>query len=221
MKETLYDKWGKSVNSIEEIFVEVENFPNYSVSTHGRVINNKKKKLLQYNIMKNGCARVDLCNKFGVKHFNVHRLVASTFIENKYNKEFVNHIDGNKTNNHINNLEWVTPAENTKHAIESGLFLIGENHPCAKLTNNIVKIIPIMFLLGGSRISLAQSLNVSKKTISNVLSKQTYSTVKINIDMKNTYLPRGKAGKLFSEKDIEYLLENTELIIDSKESITV
>lgn len=105
MEETPYENWANSVNSVKETFVKVKNYPNYSVSDLGRVRNDNRNKILQYNIMKNGYARVDLCNKFGVKHHSVHRLVAETFIFNKENKEYVNHINGIKTDNFKSNLE--------------------------------------------------------------------------------------------------------------------
>lgn len=55
------------------------------------------------------------------KCVRVHRLVAETFIPNPYNLPQINHIDGNKENNHVSNLEWITPAKNTEHAWKTGL----------------------------------------------------------------------------------------------------
>ena len=54
-------------------------------------------------------------------HYNIHRLVATTFIPNPENKRYVNHKDGNKLNNYIDNLEWSTPSENNLHAYTTGL----------------------------------------------------------------------------------------------------
>lgn len=55
------------------------------------------------------------------KNHQIHRLVATHFMDNPSNKMYVNHRDGNKHNNHVNNLEWVTCKENTQHAIHNGL----------------------------------------------------------------------------------------------------
>lgn len=62
------------------------------------------------------------------KTYMLHRLVAQAYIPNPLKKPFVNHIDGNKHNNHVGNLEWCTTAENNQHARETGLHVQLKGH---------------------------------------------------------------------------------------------
>lgn len=81
-----------------------------------------KGQTLNHNICRNGYHRVGL-NKNGNRRYKaVHRLVAELFVENPDSKPEVNHIDGDKSNNHYTNLEWVTRSENMKHGYETGLI---------------------------------------------------------------------------------------------------
>lgn len=97
-------------------------FPlHYSVSSLGRVRNDKNGYILKGGLQ-NGYYSVSIPIAPGKnKHFRINRLVAQAFIPNPHNKQFVNHIDGDKSNNNVNNLEWVTPSENAIHAYKTGL----------------------------------------------------------------------------------------------------
>lgn len=75
-----------------------------------------KERIMKPKRNKNGYMEVNLIKDSKRKTFKVHRLVAINFLDNNYNKKEVNHIDGDKTNNLINNLEWVTPSENQIHS---------------------------------------------------------------------------------------------------------
>lgn len=87
----------------------------YMIDISGRIKNVKTQKILKPDTAK-GYKRVTLSKKGITKRFFIHRLVAMNFIKNPLNKKYVNHKDGIKSNNHINNLEWVTSSENEKHS---------------------------------------------------------------------------------------------------------
>lgn len=110
----------------------------YYVLPNGEIIGKRKKKLIGH-IDRCGYKEVIIDNKQKL----VHRIVAECFIPNPENKPCVNHKDGNKLNNCIDNLEWCTYSENTKHAYKNGLEkkCLGEKHHAHKLTTENVLFI--------------------------------------------------------------------------------
>ena len=113
----------------------------------------------------------------------VHRLVAKAYIPNPDNKPFVNHKDGNKQNNHVSNLEWCTPKENSQHAYDTGLAkaLSGSDNPSSKLTNEDVLFIRANYKPYdkefGTR-GLGRKFNVDHSIISNIINNKSYKNTK-------------------------------------------
>lgn len=94
---------------------------NYSCSNDGRVFNNKTGRELKQKTTRLGYKIVCLYLSKKKKYFFVHRVVAELFINNPYGKKEVNHINGVKSDNRYENLEWSTSSENQKHAHFTGL----------------------------------------------------------------------------------------------------
>lgn len=121
-----------------EIWKDIKGYEGkYQVSNLGNVKSlldkqlNKREKILKPSFNDKGYLRVYLSKESKKATKTIHRLVAETFIPNLENKKTVNHIDGNKTNNRVDNLEWLSNTENQRHAWELGLKkgLKGDKNP--------------------------------------------------------------------------------------------
>ena len=168
---------------IFEEWRDVEGYEGlYQVSNMGRI------RSLRYGrtyIVKNqhndrGYCYISLHKNGKGKHYFVHILVAKAFIANPEGKKQVNHIDANKSNNCVENLEWVTQEENLQHAYKNGLIKIGSSHHCSQLTEEQVRYIrqnytPYDKEFG--RDALAKKFGVRKKVIYNVAHNITYKHV--------------------------------------------
>lgn len=158
-----------------EMWKKIDDF-NYEVSNMGHVrtlnLYNYGKTLIPIKNKKDSYLRVKLCNKGIQKTFLLHRLVALYFIPNPDNKKEVNHKYGDKNKNTVNDLEWVTPKENTLHSVINGLKPI-----TCKLTELDVKFIKYWLKCGYKQKEIAPHFNVSKVTISDIKRGRSWSYV--------------------------------------------
>ena len=128
-----------------EIWKRIKGFENlYKISTYGKIESlgngkstnseTKKERILKTNYSSTGYEKIKLFKDGKRYYFSVHRLVAQTFLDNSLNKREVNHKDGNKANNNVSNLEWVTSSENQLHAFKNGLqkSKMGKDHAQSK-----------------------------------------------------------------------------------------
>lgn len=99
-----------------EIHRDIPGYEDYQITSWGRVYNKRTQKYMSFEENEKGYLQVRMVKDGKRKKFKVHRLVAGEFIPNPLDKPQVNHKDGNKKNNSISNLEWVTNQENCDHA---------------------------------------------------------------------------------------------------------
>lgn len=140
----------------------------YEITRDGNVINKRNGHVLKGQPNSKGYLKVNLCGK----QYFIHRLVAEKYIPNPNNLEQVNHINGNKIDNRVENLEWMSNLENRKHAIDNFLHLQGEDCSWAKLNWN--KVDYIRSHMDVSNRVLADMFNVNTSAIRDVKNFKTW-----------------------------------------------
>ena len=196
----------KSIN-----FLHVPHVHNYyMVSTHGRVWSRVSCSFLKPAYDKDGYAKVGLsCSDGIIRHPFVHRLMLMVFDPQAGYKNLVcNHMDGNKQNNYMGNLEWTTIAGNTQHAYEMGLEKRGEDHSAAKITDAMaMQIIDLLPKIGDppnkpiytqSEIAAIVGYPVTEKMVADIEHKISWKHMTRNIEFAHIH----KRPPLFTTEDV-------------------
>lgn len=182
----------KSDDVMKEIWKDIEGYEGfYQISNLGRVKSlggwcgtaKRKEKIRSTNLTHDGYVKVRLIHQDKDKTVRVHRLVAKAFIENPKNKDTVNHIDGNKQNNMVSNLEWVNRTEQMTHAYRLGLKTsrIGSHNSNAKLGDEQVREIRKLYIPYSKEfgtVALAEKYNVTNRVIGLIVKNKAYKNVK-------------------------------------------
>lgn len=159
----------------------IPNHKGFKATLDGQIIG-KRGKLMVGHVDRCGYREVLFSENGKTNQYRVHRLIAETFIPNPMNLPCVNHKDGNKLNNSVDNLEWCTHAENTLHAYRTGLEqkVCGEQHHAHKLTEDAVRYIRKVYIkrdrdFGAT--ALANLFKVDRTTIQDVIKGKTWREV--------------------------------------------
>ena len=147
-----------------EIWKDIINFANFECSNYGNIRNKRTNNILKGHTRSDGYKEVRIKGK----NYLYHRIVAMTWLKNHNNFEQINHIDGNKTNNKVCNLEWCTPKQNLEHAANIGLMSRGSNRYNSKLIESDIYDIRELIKNGKTILEISKLYNVSFQLISNI-----------------------------------------------------
>jgi hypothetical protein len=172
---------------MQEIWKDIKDYEGlYQISNLGKIkslarkTNNqfcKEDIILKLWLSPTGYLVINLHKNGKMKYFTVHRLVLKNFVSNPLNKLEINHKDGNKQNNNLNNLEWATSSENHKHAFKLNLMdNKGEQNPQHKLTEWDVKMIRKMYknTTYWTQQKLADLFGISRGNIYHIVNNKTW-----------------------------------------------
>ncbi len=149
--------------------------PRYWVSDHGDIISTVRKgRIMKKTIGTHGYPYVSIMIDDKPIKMLVHRIMGKAFLDGE--KETINHIDGNKENNHISNLEWATHKENLNHAFSTGLNnCYGEGHPHSKITKEQALEIQKRGQSGENHVDIARDYPISRQHVQKIISGYYWS----------------------------------------------
>lgn len=167
----------------------IKGFSKYSINEYGLVKNIARDYILQpRNSGFGSYMTIALINDQGKRKTKfIHRLVAETYIPKPEGKDIVNHIDGNKYNNHTDNLEWCTVSENIQHAYDTGLHnkAKGVDSPNTKLSSQKVHNICASLMSGLQIKSVAEIHSVSERIVRNIKSGTCFNEITSNYNLSS------------------------------------
>lgn len=162
---------------IHDFLPEIKDY--YTINDLGEIFSDNSGLMKSRNKGDTTYKIVNLSKIDGSKQtFRVHRLVLMAFKPNEnMNSLEVNHLDGDKSNNRLENLEWCTKSENQKHAFKTGLNegSRGEKSNFAKLSKEDIKAIFGLRKLGKTQREIAENFNCTRSNISYILNKKTWN----------------------------------------------
>ena len=169
---------------MQEIKITISKYPlkyDYYVREDGTIYSKASNKILSPQLDKDGYEKIQMISTDEKRHrYSVHRIVLENFMPIEgMGKLQVNHIDGNKRNNNLSNLEWVTCKENITHAIENRLR--AEINGGSKLTVDEVKEIYIRAKNGESNITLGEEFGVNPDQIGRIKNKKSWKNITENL----------------------------------------
>ena len=166
---------------MQEEWKSIDGYEDYLISNFGRIksLKNGNEIILSTWTNEDGYLCVNFWKDGKRHHFRVNRLVAMAFIDNPNNLSEVNHKDGNKGNNLVENLEWSTRSQNVRHAFDTGLSMpiCGEQNGRHKLTQNDVDEIRKTYIKGSRTFgggALAKKYGVTKKVIYDIINNKKW-----------------------------------------------
>lgn len=154
----------------------IPGYDRYQASECGKIKNGDR--ILKPTIGTDKYYVISLSNGMNKKQFRVHRLIAMVFIQNPDSLPVVNHIDGNKLNNHAGNLEWCTVDHNLSHAIQTGLFNFkGMKNPKCKITDDIVIKIRTLYEAGVKQKMLSSMFGLKMSNIDKIVKRRSWQHI--------------------------------------------
>lgn len=195
-------------------FKEHPEYPRYIISKSGEVYDSFRRKYLNLFINTHGYHSCSINTGSGHKLKRVHRLVAETFLtDSEFYGLDVNHIDGNKTNNNLSNLEWCTRSHNIRHAINMKLNPSqGETHHNAVLTEETVKTICELLKSGYKNSEIMQMMGVNKDTVAHIKNGSLWKHI------SKDYKIHKITKKRLTKEEVEYIYKEC-LLRSKSESI--